>query len=131
VFSRFSPASRRVLRAAEQAARNHNHYYVGVEHLCLALLGERDPAVEARLRERGIEPAELDADLRRVLGTGEDRMWDGILVTPRVRTIVGIAERSVDASAVIEPSDLLEAIVAEGGSATAAILTRRTSNLSS
>ena len=80
MFSRFSPASRRVLRAAEQECRNRNHYYVGVEHLLIALLEERDPALDARLGELGVRLSDLHAALRGTVGTGEDRLWEGIHV---------------------------------------------------
>ncbi len=131
MFSRFNPAAKRVLRAAEQASRNHNHYYVGVGHLLLALLEEHDPAVESRLAERGTLATEVVADLRRALGTGDDRLWDGILVTPRVRHIVAIAESALPEPASVEPSHLFDAIVAEGGGLAAELLSRfdrRTTN---
>ncbi len=124
MFSRFNPAAKRVLRAAEQACRNHNHYYVGVGHLLFALLEERDPGVEARLAERGIHLPEVLADLRRALGTGDDRLWDGILVTPRVRHVVAIAESSVPQGSAVEPRDLFDAIVTEGGGLAAELLSR-------
>jgi ATP-dependent Clp protease ATP-binding subunit ClpA len=122
VFTRFSQAAKRVLRAAEQASRNHNHYYVGVEHLLLALLEERDAAVEAQLAERNIDRRAVSAELRQSLGTGEDRMWDGILITPRVRSVIRLAEATAPEGAAIEPVDLLVAIVTDGGLA-AEILT--------
>lgn len=123
MFAKFSAASGRVLRAAEQECRNHNHYYVGVEHLLVALLEEQDSEVASRLRAEQIEGSEVHAEARRALGTGEDRMWEGILVTPRVRKIVMLAEdRAGDRP--VEPVDLLDAILAEGGSLAAEILRR-------
>ena len=123
MFSKFSPASGRVLRAAEQECRNHNHYYVGVEHLTVALLEEQDESISAWLDRNKIDAGEAHSELRRALGTGDDRMWEGILVTPRVRKVVALAtERAGERS--IEPYDLLEAILAEGGSAAAEILRR-------
>jgi ATP-dependent Clp protease ATP-binding subunit ClpC len=123
LFSKFSPASGRVLRAAEQECRNHNHYYVGVEHLLVALLEEQDGSITDWLRERGIDAGEVHAELRRTLGTGDDRTWEGILITPRVRKIFDLAGQQA-ASRPIEPIDLLEAIVAEGGSLAAEIVRR-------
>ena len=123
LFAKFSPASGRVLRAAEQECRNHNHYYVGVEHLLVALLEEQDNAVSERLRAEHMDPSEVHAEVRRALGTGEDRMWEGILVTPRVRKIVALAEERAGDRAV-DPGDLLDAILAEGGSLAAEILRR-------
>jgi len=122
LFSKFSPASGRILRAAEQECRNHNHYYIGVEHLLVALLQEPDAAIAERLNREGIDPAEAHSEIRRSLGTGEDRSWEGILVTPRVRNIVAIAEKNTEG--LIEPVNLLEALELEGGSRAAEILKR-------
>jgi ATP-dependent Clp protease ATP-binding subunit ClpA len=123
LFERFGPASLRVLRAAEQECRNHNHYYVGAEHLMVALLEERDPQILQDLDEDGIDSRELHADVRRHLVAGEERLWEGILVTPRVRKIIGLAE-SYAGDASIEPAHLLAALRAEGGSLAAEILRR-------
>lgn len=112
-----------MLRAAEQECRNHNHYYVGVEHLLVALLEEHDGAISERLREQSIDVGEAHAEVRRALGTGEDRLWEGILVTPRVRKVVALAEDQAG-DRTIEPIDLFEAIQAEGGSLAAEILRR-------
>ncbi len=123
MFSRFGPAACRVLRVAEQECRNHNHFYVGAEHMLYALLEEHDPAVEAALARESLSPAEVQSRVKRAIGTGEDRMWEGILVTPRVRRIVSRAETAaVDRE--IEPLDLFEAIRAEGGLAAELLVER-------
>jgi ATP-dependent Clp protease ATP-binding subunit ClpA len=129
MFSRFSPAARRVVRAAEQACRNHNHYYVGVGHLLLALVEEHDPGVEAFFAQRGMRSADVLADVRRALGTGDDRLWDGILVTPRVRVVVARAEASVGAGEDVEPIHLLAAILAERGGLASDVLERQAGNI--
>ncbi|MHB8146806.1 MAG: Clp protease N-terminal domain-containing protein [Vulcanimicrobiaceae bacterium] len=123
MFSKFSPASRRVLRAAEQECRNHNHYYVGAEHLIVALLEERDAEILRTLAVTNIDVREVHAEARRNLGTGEERLWEGILVTPRVRKIVALAEERA-AGRDVEPIDLFEALRIEGGSVAAEILRR-------
>lgn len=123
MFSNFSPESRRVLRLAEQECRNHSHYYIGAEHLLVALLEERDPAILDRLESAGIDVREAHAEVRRTLGTGDDRQWEGILVTPRVRKIVALAEDRAGARDVT-PIDLFESLRAEGGSVAAEILRR-------
>ena len=87
-----------------------------------ALVQDPDEAVSERLCREGIDPAEVHAEVRRALGTGEDRGWEGILVTPRVRSVVAIAEQN--AGGLVEPVDLLAAIENEGGSRAAEILRR-------
>ena len=123
MFSRFNPASRRVLRVAEQECRNHNHYYVGAEHLLFALLEERDPAILRALDADGIDAREVHAEVRRALGTGEERVWEGILVTPRLRKIVALAEEAAGPDDV-QPAHLFDALRVEGGSLAAEILRR-------
>lgn len=123
MFSNFNPAARRVLRVAEQECRNHSHYYVGAEHLLVALLDERDPSTLRALDAEGIDAAEVHADVRRALGTGDDRLWEGILITPRVRRIVALAQERAGERE-IGPFDLFEALRVEGGSSAAEILRR-------
>ena len=88
-----------------------------------ALLEEHDPQVDAMLAGDGVEPSAVHAAIKRALGTGEGRTWEGILVTPRVRKIVEIAERRAG-DRLVEPIDLFEAIRAEGGGLAADILRR-------
>src|SRR5437763_7670681 len=82
-------------------------------------------ATSERLRNERIDVAEVHAEMRRALGTGEDRSWEGILVTPRVRKIVRLAEERAGERDV-EPLDLYEALRAEGGSLAAEVLRRAT-----
>jgi ATP-dependent Clp protease ATP-binding subunit ClpA len=123
LFSNFDPAARRVLRVAEQECRNHSHYYVGADHLLVALLEERDPSTLRALDAEGIDVPEVHAEVRRALGTGDDRLWEGILITPRVRRIVALAQERAGERE-IGPLDLFEALRLEGGSAAAEILRR-------
>ncbi len=123
MFTRFSPAAKRVLRAAEQACRNYNHYYGGVEHVLLALLEEHDAGVDRRLLAAGVGFADLYGELRLALKTGEDRLWEGILVTPRARKVFALAAVRAGQDEV-EPVHLLDAITEEGGGLAAEILAR-------
>ncbi|MDP9016830.1 MAG: hypothetical protein M3N19_00725 [Candidatus Eremiobacteraeota bacterium] len=97
--------------------------------MLVALLEEHDAAITDRLRAESIELSDAHAEVRRALGTGEDRMWEGILVTPRVRKIVTLAEtRAGDRE--IDPIDLFEAIREEGGGLAAEILRRASASRS-
>jgi ATP-dependent Clp protease ATP-binding subunit ClpA len=112
-----------VLRLAEQECRNHNHYYVGVEHMLYALIEEHDADVDAALRNEKIDYGEVHTELKRALGTGEDRVWEGILITPRVRNIVRAAE-TYAGERNVEPIDLYRAIREERGGVAADVLAR-------
>ena len=91
--------------------------------MLFALLEEHDSAVEARLRERHVASSDAHAAIKRALGMGDDRTWEGILVTPRVRKIVKIAEKRAG-DREIEPIDLFDAICDEGAGLAAEILHR-------
>jgi hypothetical protein len=91
--------------------------------MLFALLDEHDPAIEEQLRAARSSLAGIHAEVKRALGTGEGRIWEGILLTPRVRKIITLAgARAGDRE--IEPIDLFEAIRDEGGGVAAAILLR-------
>ncbi len=102
---------------------------MGAEHILFALLEEHDPAVEARLRERRVGSSDAHSEIKRALGMGDDRMWEGILVTPRVRKIVKLAEKRAGEREV-EPIDLFDAICDEGAGLAADILRRVARNSS-
>ena len=93
----------------------------------LALLEERDPTIITTLGADGIDERELHAEVRHALRAGEERLWEGILVTPRVRKIIGLAEGGAGERDV-EPSDLLAALRAEGGSLAAEMLRKAARN---
>jgi len=82
-------------------------------HAVNALLEEHDARVDGLLVSGGIEPTRVHAAIKRALGTGDGRSWEGILVTPRVRKIVEIADR-LAGDRDIEPIDLFEAIRGRG-----------------
>jgi hypothetical protein len=94
--------------------------------LLVALLEERDPAIVSALDADGIDVPEVHAQVRRALGTGEDRVWEGILITPRLRRIIALAEEHAGEREV-GPFDLFEALRSEGGSSAAEILRRAAS----
>lgn len=91
--------------------------------MLFALLDEHDPAIEEQLQAANASLAGIHAEVKRALGTGEGRIWEGILLTPRVRKVIALAgTRAGDRE--IEPIDLFEAICDEGGGLAAAILMR-------
>ncbi len=88
-----------------------------------ALLEEHDRAVDDALRAANVSVPAVHAHVKRVLGTGEGRTWEGILLTPRVRKIIKLAEGRAGGRDV-EPIDLFESIRDEGGGVAAEILRR-------
>ena len=91
--------------------------------MLFALLDENDPAIEAQLRAVNASLAGVHAEVKRSLGMGQGRIWEGILLTPRLRKVVALAGTNAG-DRDIEPIDLFEAIRSEGGGVAAAILQR-------
>jgi ATP-dependent Clp protease ATP-binding subunit ClpA len=122
MFSRFSPAARAVVTLAEQECRNASQYFLGSEHLLLAMAIAPPPDVARYFADAGIEPWQVKRAVREAMDPVSDHPWEGVIVTPRVQHICALAlER---ASAAVEPLDLLEAIVADGGGVAARVLER-------
>lgn len=91
--------------------------------MLFALLDEHDPTIEEQLLAVNASLADVHAEVKRALGTGEGRIWEGILLTPRVRKIIALADNRANERD-IEPIDLFEAIREEGGGLAASILAR-------
>jgi ATP-dependent Clp protease ATP-binding subunit ClpA len=120
MFSRFSPAARAVITLAEQECRNASHYYLGTEHLLMAMAIAPPQDVAAYFTSIGIEPWQVKRALRDAMDPASDHTWEGIIVTPRVQRIFNMA---LTANAeLVQPMDLLQAIIADGGGVAARVL---------
>jgi ATP-dependent Clp protease ATP-binding subunit ClpA len=69
MFERFTDGARRVVVQAQHAARRLGHNYIGCEHLLLALAEESGPA-GAVLRDQGVTPEAVEAQIVRIIGRG-------------------------------------------------------------
>jgi hypothetical protein len=69
MFERFTDAARQILVQAQHAARRLGHDYIGCEHLLLAAAAAGEPAGGV-LREHGVTPERIEAEMARVIGRG-------------------------------------------------------------
>jgi hypothetical protein len=69
MFERFTDTARQVVVQAQLAARRLGHNYIGCEHLLLAVAATGEPA-SAVLRDRGITPDRVEAEIVRMIGRG-------------------------------------------------------------
>lgn len=110
---------RDILVAARQESQQMRHYFIGVEHLCIAMLRARHSILTELLTQRGLSiPYVIEALQRRVGKGGRHRLWAGVPNTPRVNVVLTLAQEMSheDNRQQISERDLLLAILDEGES---------------
>jgi ATP-dependent Clp protease ATP-binding subunit ClpA len=70
MFERFTAGARAIVVQAQEHARRLGHGYIGCEHLLLAAASTAEPA-GAVLRERGVTPEGVEAEIVRLIGLGQ------------------------------------------------------------
>jgi MerR family transcriptional regulator, copper efflux regulator len=105
----------RVINMASDEAKDHEHNWIGSEHLLLAFAQLTDGDIHVIFRSEGIEVAKIRTAFQKIdFGTKTDE--PGIFITHRVQRIFGIAEGIAlrdDRRATAE--DLLLALLEDGG----------------
>ena len=69
MFERFTDGARNVVAQAQKDARRLGHNYIGCEHLLLAAAEVGEPA-SAVLRDQGVTPERVEAEIVRAIGRG-------------------------------------------------------------
>lgn len=108
-----------ILINARQESHRMQHYYIGVEHLFVALLEIQGGLARSLLEAQGLAPEYVIDAIRRKIGKGSRRrLWAGTPYTPRANVIVGIAQdlAGEDGREEINERDLLIALVEEADS---------------
>jgi len=70
MFERFTGTARHVVAQAQADARRLGHNYIGCEHLLLAVAATSEPA-SAVLRDQGVTPERVEAEILRTTGRGQ------------------------------------------------------------
>jgi len=70
MFERFTDTARHVVAQAQEDARRLGHHYIGCEHLLLAAAAAGEPA-GAVLRDHGVTPERIEAEILRTIGPGQ------------------------------------------------------------
>jgi Clp amino terminal domain, pathogenicity island component len=84
MFERFTDSARHLVVQAQHEARRLGHNYIGCEHLLLAAAGLAEPA-GAALRDQGITPERVEAEIVRTVGRGQAADPDGRAADPTGR----------------------------------------------
>jgi hypothetical protein len=104
-FERFSAEARAVVVAAQEEARGLRHNYLGVEHLLLALSGDR--TVGPLMSAAGAPRDAILARVRREVGEGTDPTSGTIAFTPRSKRSLELAAREAGRTGRIRPVHIL------------------------
>jgi hypothetical protein len=107
---------RDILISARQEAYRMRHFYLGVEHLFIALLEIKGGLASSIMEEHGLATEYVIDAVRRKVGKGSrHRLWAGIPNTPRAEVILTLANELAleKSSKEIGEQDLLVAILEE------------------
>lgn len=118
-----------IQKIAEHESARHHHYFVGVEHLFIALTKLDNGLSNAVLEFCNLEPRFVRYSIRQMIGVSEDRRyWSGFRITPRTQNILARVRRY---AGIHNPSerDLLIAILDEGDSIPVRVLQEMNANI--
>jgi len=111
-----SQEANQIFALARQESERLMHFYLGTEHIFIALSKIENGLTQAVLRQVTLDPEQFRANIRKMLVRGDgNRYWEGLLVTPRCQTVLKLAdEEALRRNFQIEENDLLLGILKEG-----------------
>ena len=123
MFERFTEPARQVVVLAQDEARTLRHNYIGTEHLLLGLLRE-DGAAARALDEFDVTFEEVQAQVARIIGQGDEVTTGQIPFTPRAKKVLELSLREALDSGdnYIGPEHILLGLLREGKGVVARIL---------
>ena len=123
MFERFTEPARKVVVLAQDEARTLRHNYIGTEHLLLGLLRE-DGAAARALDEFDVTFEEVQAQVARIIGQGDEVTTGQIPFTPRAKKVLELSLREALDSGdnYIGPEHILLGLLREGKGVAARIL---------
>jgi ATP-dependent Clp protease ATP-binding subunit ClpA len=93
VFEQFTERARQVVVLAHEEARELRHNYIGTEHLLLGLLREQEGLAPRVLESLEITVERVRAEIKRIVGSGEEVTSGQIPFTPRSKKVLELALR--------------------------------------
>jgi|SRR2546421_2234759 len=96
MFERFTERARQVVVLAQDEARALRHNYIGTEHLLLGLLREEEGIAARVLGELGVTLDDMRADVRSIVGVGDEAATGQIPFTPRAKKVLELSLRAAN-----------------------------------
>ncbi len=127
MFERFTDRARRVVVLAQEEARELNHYYIGTEHLLLALLREGDGVAAQALTALGIGLEDARREIDAIIGRGTEQPSGHIPFTPRTKKVLELSSREAQLLGhnYVGTEHLLLGLLREGDGVAVQIFVRR------
>ncbi len=114
-----SDTTESIREKARQICMRMGHFYLGCEHIFLAVL-ESEDWLSSFLEESGADPDEVATNISNICGPPDEKpMWEGIIETPRLKKIFKkyAGPEAEDMKALrIEPHHVIAALCREGRS---------------
>lgn len=110
-----SQEANQILTLAQQESERLMHFYLGTEHIFIALTKVENGLTQAVLKHVNLDPNQLRDKIYKILFRGDGhRYWEGLFITPRCGIILKSAEEeSLRRESQIEEQDLLLSILKE------------------
>jgi ATP-dependent Clp protease ATP-binding subunit ClpC len=123
VYERFTPPARQVVVLGDEEARALNHGYIGVEHLLLGLLREREGIAARALARLGVSVDRVRAEVAKIESPG-DPDTPQLPFSPRAKRVLERAPAEADAlgHAIVGTEHVLLSLAAEEGGIARALL---------
>jgi ATP-dependent Clp protease ATP-binding subunit ClpA len=93
LFERFTERARQVVVLAQDEARALKHNYIGTEHILLGLLREEEGVAARVLEGFDVTADEVRAQVRQIVGEGDEPATGQIPFTPRAKKVLELALR--------------------------------------
>jgi hypothetical protein len=93
MLERFTDQARRVVKLAEEEARNLDHNYIGTEHILLGLIRGGDGLAAKALESLGIRLEVARQQVEEIIGRGQQALPDSIPFTPRAKKVLELSLR--------------------------------------
>ncbi len=114
-----SPEAQQILALAQKESEDLKHFYLGVEHIFIALTKIENGVTQSSLQQLKLDPKQARDAVRRIAGMGDgNRYWEGMKITPRCEAVLKLASKQAArrGNLPLEEKDLLLAILEEGES---------------
>ena len=121
---RFSESARGVMVAAQEEARNRKNFFVGTEHVLLALLSDRGGPAARTLEAMDVGVDDVRQRVQDSIKPGLRTPSGPIPLTPRVETVLQLAvqEAQLSGQAQVDATDILLGLIREGTGMAAQVL---------